>query len=111
MGQRLSSLINIDFQCFLGVLLVGQGLLLTVNALVLQVRLSCWSGSRLGHQSPHFRPRHLGHLVWSWGGCGGDGSVVLSLAVVSQVIGRGVEVGSLPPAGFLMLFPASVALE
>ena len=46
-----------------------------------------------------------------WGRLGGDGSPVLSLVVVSQVIGWGVEVGSLPPAGFLMPFPASVALE
>ena len=111
MGQRLSSLINIDFQCFLGVLLGDQGLLLTVNALVLQVGLSGWSESRLGGQCPHFCPRCLGHLVWNWGGCGGGGSVVLFLVVFSQVIGWGVEVGSLPPAGFLMLFLASVALE
>ena len=56
--------------------------------------------------SPPFRPSgtELGRL---WGGW----SAGLPLVVVSQVIGWGVEVGSLPPAGFLMLFLASVALE
>ena len=76
MGLRLSSLINIAFHCFPGALLVSQGLLLTVNALVLQVGLPRQSESGLGHQCPYFRPRHLGHLVRSWEGFGGDGAQV-----------------------------------
>ena len=63
----------------------------------------------MGHQRPHFRPCHLGHLVRSWEGWGGIGAQFYlwwwSLRLLS------VKVGSLSPAGFLMPFPTSVALE
>ena len=102
-------LTNIAFRCFSGALLVSQGHLLSVNALVLQVGLPRQSEGGLGHQCPHSRPCHLGHLVRNWE-VGGGGSAVLSSVVVFQVIGCEGEVSS-SLAEFLMQFPASVALE
>ena len=67
-GRRL--LTNIAFRCFSGALLVSQGHLLSVNALVLQVGLPRQSEGGLGHQCPHSRPCHLGHLVRNWEGWG-----------------------------------------
>ena len=81
-GQRLSTFINIDSQLFFGMLLVCPGLSLTVIALVLQVGLLGMIEGRLGYQYPHFHPRHLGQLVWSWGGWGEDGSSGFSLMVI-----------------------------